>query len=289
MLPLKSIMSSVTPKIIILVISYLCLLIGTILGLLGSYRMDVLRADVANANAARDAAEHRRVTQETELKTRETAVAEGEAKIAEAESKIAELTQLQKDKTELQTKLEEKQNEINSLQKRIEEPGATARPSESPAAASTPEQQPAPASESLAAASTPEQQPTPAAPSLEIKSEQVEGTTPPPRQPKRQKIAATTTPPVAGSPRGTTSISSATTLATYAPKPEYPPQVREQQVTGSGVCVVDVDPGSGNVTEASMAESTGNKMLDDSTVRTLRKWRFKPGTVSRVRIPIEFR
>jgi TonB family protein len=271
MLRLKSIMSGVAPKIIILVISFL-LIISAVLGLLSSYRVDALRADVANANAARDAAEHRHVTQETELKTRETAVAKGEAKIAEAESKIAELAQLQKDKTELQTKLEEKQNEINSLQKRIEEPGATAKPPESPAAAPTPEQQP-----------------TPPPPSLEIKSEHVEETTPPPPQPKRQKIAATTTPQVAGSPGGTTSISSATTLATYAPKPEYPPQVREKQVTGSGVCVVDVDPGSGNVTEASMAESTGNKMLDDSAVRTFRKWRFKPGTVSRVRIPIEFR
>jgi hypothetical protein len=102
MLRLKSIMSGVAPKIIILVISFL-LIISAVLGLLSSYRVDALRADVANANAARDAAEHRRVTQKTELKTRETAVAEGEAKIAEAENKIAELAQLQKDKTELQT------------------------------------------------------------------------------------------------------------------------------------------------------------------------------------------
>jgi protein TonB len=273
MLRLKSTMSAVTPKIIILVISLL-LIISAIFGLLSSYRADALRADVANANAARDAAEHRRVTQETELKTRETAVAEGEAKIAEAENKIAELAQLQKDKTELQTKLEEKQNEINSLQKRIEEPGATAKPSESPAAASTPEQQP-----------------TAAPPSLEIKSEHVEGTTPPPRQPKRQKIAAIaaiTTPQVAGSPGGTTSISSSR-LATYAPNPEYPSEARTRHITGSGVCVVDVNPGSGNVTGASMAESTGSPILDDSAVRTFRKWRFKPGTVSRVRIPVEFR
>lgn len=77
--------------------------------------------------------------------------------------------------------------------------------------------------------------------------------------------------------------------ATYAPKPEYPSEARTRHITGSGVCVVDVDPGSGNVTGASMAESTGNPILDDSAVRTFRKWRFKPGTVSRVRIPVEFR
>jgi len=93
--------------------------------------VDALRADIANANAARDAAEHRRVTQEADLKTRETAVAGEEAKIAEAQNKAAkagaELAQSQKEKTELQTKLEAKQNEIASLQKRIEEAGA-ARP-----------------------------------------------------------------------------------------------------------------------------------------------------------------
>jgi TonB family protein len=268
MLRLKSTMSAVTPKIIILVISLL-LIISAIFGLLSSYRADALRADVANANAARDAAEHRRVTQETELKTRETAVAEGEAKIAEAESKIAELAQLQKDKTELQTKLEEKQNEINSLQKRIEEPRATVKPSETPAAASTPEQQP-----------------TPTPPSLETKAEPVEETTPPPQQPKRLKTAPVT-PPEAANPAAAMSISSAKALAIYAPLPEYP-KVRFRRITGSGVCVVSVDPRSGNVTEASMAQSTGNKTLDKETVRTFRKWRFKPGTVSKARIPIEF-
>src|SRR6266487_6994039 len=124
--------SAVTPRII-LVLSFLFLMIAAIFGLHSSYRVDALRADVANANAARDAAEHRRVTQEAELKTREMAVAGKEAKIAEAENRAAkagaELAQSQKEKTELQTKLEKKQNEIASLQKRIQEAGA-AKPSE---------------------------------------------------------------------------------------------------------------------------------------------------------------
>src|SRR5438128_7867166 len=156
----KSTFSAVTPKII-LVLAFLCLMIPAIFGLLGSYRVDALRADVANANAARDAAEHRRMTQEAELKTRETAVAREEAKIAEAENRAAkagaELAQSQKEKTELQTKLEEKQNEIASLQKRIDEAGTTAKPSQR-----------------LAATSTPEKQPTSTSPSLEIKPEPVE-------------------------------------------------------------------------------------------------------------------
>src|SRR6266487_6983761 len=90
--------SGITPKIIV-VLAFVFLMIAAIFGVAGSYRVDALRADVANANAARDAAEHRRVTQETELKTRETAVAGAEAKIAEAENKA---TKAQTDLLKLQ-------------------------------------------------------------------------------------------------------------------------------------------------------------------------------------------
>src|SRR5438034_2523514 len=268
----KSTISAVTPKII-LVLAFLCLMIPAIFGLLGSYRVDVLRADVTKANAARDAAEHRRVTQETELKTRETAVAGGEARIAEAENRAAtagaELAQSQKEKTELQTRLEAKQNEIASLQKRIEEAGTTAKPSQRLAATSTPEKQ------SIS--------PTPP----EIKPETVEVTTPPPRRPKRLKTAPVT-PPQAANPPAAMSISSAKALAIYAPLPDYPRKARSRRITGSGVCVVSVDPGTGNVTEASMAQSTGNQTLDKATVSAFRRWVFKPGKVSTVRIPVDF-
>jgi TonB family protein len=274
MLRSRSRISAVTPKVIV-VLAFVCLMIAAIFGLAGSYRVDALRADVANANAARDAAEHRRATQETELKTREMAVAGEEAKIADAENKAAkvgaELAQVQNEKTELQTRLEEKQNEIDSLQKRIEEPGAAAKPSERPGAASTPEKQPI----------------SPSPPSLEIKAEHVEETTPPPRRPKRLKTAPVTPPQVADRP-ATMSISSAKALAIYAPRPDYPGEARSHRITGSGVCVVSVDPGSGSVTEVSMAESTGNAILDKSAVSTFRTWRFKPRKVSKVRIPIEF-
>jgi TonB family C-terminal domain len=258
-----------------LVLSFLFLIIAAIFGLLRSYRVDVLRADVANANAARDAAEYRRVTQETELKTREMAVAGEEAKIAEAENKAAkvgaELSQLQKEKTELETKLEEKQNEIDSLQKRIEEPAATAKPSEKPGAASTSGQQ------SI----------SPPPPSVEIKPESVQEATPPPQRPRRQKMAPSKAPQVANNP-ASVSISSAKALAIYTPRPDYPSEARSQRITGSGVCVVSVDPRNGSVTEASMAQSTGDPRLDNAAISAFRKWRFKPGTVLKVKIPIEF-
>src|SRR5256885_17152058 len=82
----RSRISAVTPRII-LVLSFLFLMIAAIFGLHSSYRVDVLRADGTKANAARDAAEQRRVTQEREVKTREIAVAGGEAKMAEAKNK----------------------------------------------------------------------------------------------------------------------------------------------------------------------------------------------------------
>src|SRR5207249_10876201 len=103
----KSTISAVTPKIIVM-LAFLCLMIAAIFGLLGSYKVDALRTEVASANAARDAAEHRRVTQETELKPRETAVAGKQANNAETQNRAAkagaELAQPQNEKTELPTK-----------------------------------------------------------------------------------------------------------------------------------------------------------------------------------------
>jgi protein TonB len=83
------------------------------------------------------------------------------------------------------------------------------------------------------------------------------------------------------------SISSAKALATYAPRPQYPYEARSRHITGSGVCVVDVDP-SGSVSSASMAQSIGNPILDNAATSAFRQWRFKAGSVSKVKIPITF-
>src|SRR4030095_5540575 len=125
MLRPKSTISAVTSKIILLLLSYLFLVSAAIFGLVGSYRVDVLRTDLAKANAARDLPENRRVTQETEVKTRETAVAGAEAKIAEAVNKVTkaetELLKLQNEKAELESKLD-------ALQKQIGEASPAASP-----------------------------------------------------------------------------------------------------------------------------------------------------------------
>jgi TonB family protein len=87
---------------------------------------------------------------------------------------------------------------------------------------------------------------------------------------------------------GTRSMSAAKEMAISAPLPEYPYQARRANITGSGVCVMIVDTASGNVTSAVMAESTGNAILDKVTTDAFRKWRFKPGAVSQIRVPISY-
>jgi protein TonB len=123
-------------------------------------------------------------------------------------------------------------------------------------------------------------------PPPEIQPEYVEETTPPPKKPQAQKFTPIKAPQAAGRP-GTMSISSAKALATYAPRPQYPYEARSRHVVGSGVCVVEVSP-SGSATSASMASSTGNPILDNAALSAFRQWRFKPGSVSKVKIPITF-
>lgn len=87
-----------------------------------------------------------------------------------------------------------------------------------------------------------------------------------------------------GSPR----LSSARVSALSAPRLEYPYEARRQKITGSGTAVITVDPVSGSVTNVVMETSTGSLVLDNATVTGFRRWRFKAGTVSRVRLPITY-
>ena len=88
---------------------------------------------------------------------------------------------------------------------------------------------------------------------------------------------------------GTMSITGAKAVAIFAPKPEYPYEARSRHVTGSGVAVLSVDTASGNVTDASMAQSIGNPILDNATVSTFRRWRFQPGKCApKVKVPITY-
>lgn len=129
--------------------------------------------------------------------------------------------------------------------------------------------------------------PTPRGTPADMKPEYVKETTSPLKKPQAQKFTPIKAPQAAGPP-GTTSISTAKGLATYAPRPQYPYEARSRSITGRGVCVVDINAGSGSVTSASMASSIGNPILDNAALSAFRRWRFKPGSVSKVRIPITF-
>jgi len=119
-------------------------------------------------------------------------------------------------------------------------------------------------------------------PPPEINPEYVEERTPPPRQPQNaQKFVPIKAP-------GPMSMSRAKALALYAPRPQYPYEARSRHVTGSGVIVAQVDAASGNVTSASVSQSTGSPILDNAATSAFRQWRFRPGTVSKVNIPITF-
>lgn len=139
----------------------------------------------------------------------------------------------------------------------------------------------------------PEDQPTPPPediplppppPEPQIQPEFHEESTPPPRQ-VNQKAAPIKAPQVARA--GPTTMANAKAMAVFGPRPEYPYEARSRHITGSGVCVLTVDP-SGNVTDASMAQSIGNPILDNATVSTFRRWRFRPNAFSKVKVPITY-
>ena len=84
------------------------------------------------------------------------------------------------------------------------------------------------------------------------------------------------------------SLSVAQSMAIIAPLPDYTYEMKRRNLTGSGTCVVTVDTATGTVTNATMFQSTGSPLLDKLTVQTFKSWRFKPGAVSQVRVPISY-
>jgi protein TonB len=135
----------------------------------------------------------------------------------------------------------------------------------------------------------PEEEPPPPPPPEAIPEQQPEFVeekpTPPPKRPPTNAPVVPLAKPKAAGPM---SMSSAKINAVSAPRPEYPYEARRSKTTGSGVCVMTVDSASGAVTSAEMAQSTGSPILDNAATSAFRRWRFKPGTVSKVRTPITF-
>ena len=130
--------------------------------------------------------------------------------------------------------------------------------------------------EDVAIPPPPEQVP----PDLEAFSE--ENRTPPPVRPrKKMRVAsfvASTAAPLGG----------VRALVTYAPRPVYPYEARRQRITGSGIALLTVASEDGSVIDVRMAQSSGSVILDNATIEAFGRWRFKPGTVGRVQVPITY-
>ena len=87
---------------------------------------------------------------------------------------------------------------------------------------------------------------------------------------------------------GPPTVGNAKVWAVNAPRPDYPYEARNRHITGSGIAIISVDPITGFATDVTMEQSIGNPILDNSAVSAFRRWRCKPGSPSRVRIPITF-
>jgi TonB family protein len=82
-------------------------------------------------------------------------------------------------------------------------------------------------------------------------------------------------------------LSGAKVFAIYAPRPQIPAEARARHLSGAGVFVVYVRP-DGTVSRAEMLQSTGQPILDRVSIDAFSKWRFRPTTIKKVKIPIRY-
>src|SRR5262249_3393554 len=112
-----------------------------------------------------------------------------------------------------------------------------------------------------------------------IEARDIERALKPDRTPAPTRASGQTRPPRGGN---------AEAWAMSAPRPDYPYEARSRHITGNGIAIISVDPNTGFTINVTMEQSIGHSILDNSTVSAFRRWRFKPGSPSRVRIPITF-
>ena len=74
----------------------------------------------------------------------------------------------------------------------------------------------------------------------------------------------------------------------YAPAPAFPPMASVPGASGTGRFRLSFDA-QGNVTNVQLIQSTGNRVFDESAIRTLRQWKCSPGQGWVVTVPVTFR
>jgi hypothetical protein len=76
----------------------------------------------------------------------------------------------------------------------------------------------------------------------------------------------------------------------FAPHPEVPnsPDIKGRRPHGHGVFLIRFDPKTGQAVSVEVEKSTRDKRLDQAMVRSFMRWRCKPGTYTKVRVPVSY-
>lgn len=96
-------------------------------------------------------------------------------------------------------------------------------------------------------------------------------------QPSWPAAAASATPRATPKPR-----------LVFAPAPSFPPGASLPGASGTGRFRLTFDA-NGSVTNIQVIQSTGNRVFDESAVKTLRQWRSSPSQGWAVTVPVTFR
>jgi TonB family protein len=83
-------------------------------------------------------------------------------------------------------------------------------------------------------------------------------------------------------------LKDAKAMVISAPMPDYPLLAREARYTGSGVFILNLQRSSGVVQSITIGRSTGHQILDWAAMAAFIRWRFKPNTAKKVKIPVTF-
>jgi TonB family protein len=75
--------------------------------------------------------------------------------------------------------------------------------------------------------------------------------------------------------------------ALASPAAGYPEEAQLKKLTGSGLYELRINP-SGATSSVAVVKSSGSRVLDAAATAAFRKWRFKPGLLQVVRIPVSW-
>ena len=73
-----------------------------------------------------------------------------------------------------------------------------------------------------------------------------------------------------------------------APEPVFAEGSRKDTGVSQGVYRLTINPQTGLVDEVGVLKRTGTQKLDGTAVLTFFKWKFKPGSIRQIDIPVRF-